>query len=944
MTNPARSWTKRVLTGALASLATAAGVYLLTHPVVHTLADPALLSLLTVAGLAGLCIALDIDRGDSDSGESLRLPFLAIAAAARFYDVRVSLIVAAVAALAEALPRHARHQALRSTALQVTTALVAAGVSSLLYTQVAGLVPSEWPWASLPMVVFAFTYSVITAGSADFVWPLVSGFSSAHRWPHEAFRGLPGHVIAAAVVVAVTELVHLQAWTLLLPALVPLAFAWLAYRRYLSAVGARNRRLDVVRSTDHGVCVVDDNGVVRTCNDVFAALVERRADQLVDRSFASVVPDAAKSELLQAVKTTLAERAPQTLPRMRVRWGTKERVIAASVLPDTDGALIVCQDVSETARWEDSTREYAERFAIVSQAANDGMWELDLARGALFVSPRWRALIGLPSLEDRTGRDAWFSRVHASDLPDLEQAIDAMRRGESNRFEHRHRLRHENGSYRSVVCRAVAVHDKAGNPTRIGGSITDVTDDAIAQAKIHNAESRDPLTGLLNRAAFVADLGRRLKDFREKRGTRFATLYLDLDRFKVVNDSLGHLVGDELLVEVSRRLETCLRPGDAIARLGGDEFAILLHGLGDEMQANVIAFRLQEALHTPFPISGRDVVTSASIGIAFCRQEYESPEEIMRDADTAMYHAKAHGKARHELFDADMHARALDRLGLESDLRHAVKNSSFEVHYQPIVSLSTRMCTGFESLVRWNRNGKAVSPAEFVPMAEELGIIEPLGTWVMREACRTFSEWQRRFPDNQLEYITVNVSAKQLVQQGFIYLVEQVVEQNEMHPGDLRLEITETALMDAPQFAAQVLSELREFGVKIYLDDFGTGYSSLSHLHKLPVDALKIDRSFVRGLLMTDRPAIVESILALAHTLHTNVVAEGVEDEMQATELERLGCSLAQGYYFSRPISAQAIEALLTSGQPLGGPRMAAVAKPSRRALAASGLAAREIA
>ncbi len=940
MTNPARTFSDRILTGVLAALATTAGVFLLEHPVLGTLTDPSLHALLTVAGLMGLCVALDI----SDSGESMRLPFFAVAAAARFYDVRTVLAVAGVAALAEAVPQYLRHRAIRITAVHVITSLGAAGVASLLFAQVARFVPGEWPWASLPMVVFATTYAVLLAASADFVWPMVSGFASAHRWPHDAFRSMPGHVIAATVVVALTEIVHWQAWRLVPPVLFPLAFAWLAYRRYLLAVGARNRRFDVVRSADHAVCVVDDHGVVRTCNDVFAALVERRADQIVDRSFASVVPDAAKSELLQAVKATLAERAPHTLSRVRVRWGSTTRVISASVLPDTDGALIVCQDVSETARWEDSNREYAERFAIVSQAANDGMWELDLARGTLFISPRWHVLLGLPPIEERTTQDAWFSRVHASDLPELERAIEAIRRGDSNRFEHRQRLRHENGSYRSVVCRAVVVHDTAGNALRIGGSITDVTDDAIAQAKIHNAESRDPLTGLLNRAAFVADLGRRLKEFRERKGPRFATLYLDLDRFKVVNDSLGHLVGDELLVEVSRRLETCLRPGDAIARLGGDEFAILLHGLGDEMQANVIAFRLQEALHTPFPISGRDVVTSASIGIAFCRQEYESPEEIMRDADTAMYHAKAHGKARHELFDADMHARALDRLGLESDLRHAVKNSSFEVHYQPIVSLSTRMCLGFESLVRWNRNGKPVSPAEFVPMAEELGIIEPLGTWVMREACRTFSEWQRRFPERQLEYVTVNVSAKQLVQQGFIYLVEQVVEQNEMSPADLRLEITETALMDAPQFAAQVLSELREFGVKIYLDDFGTGYSSLSHLHKLPVDALKIDRSFVRGLLMTDRPAIVESILALAHTLHTNVVAEGVEDEIQATELERLGCSLAQGYYFSRPVSAQTIESLLASGQPLGGPRMAVVPKQGRRAPAEPALAAREIA
>ena len=268
----------------------------------------------------------------------------------------------------------------------------------------------------------------------------------------------------------------------------------------------------------------------------------------------------------------------------------------------------------------------------------------------------------------------------------------------------------------------------------------------------------------------------------------------------------------------------------------------------------------------------------------------------------------------------------------EKELTRAIDTHALHLLFQPKVKIAAGSANGrlwshmvgFESLVRWNRHGTPVSPADFIPMAEELGIIEPLGTWVMQQACAKFVEWKARYPQSGLDYITVNVSAKQLVQQGFIYLVERTVEQNHMRPEELRLEITETALMDAPQFAAQVLTELRQFGVKIYLDDFGTGYSSLSHLHKLPVDALKIDRSFVRGLLMDDRPAIVESILALAKTLQTNVVAEGIEEEAQANELERLGCRLAQGYFFSRPLPADKAELLLAAGQPLGTPRFAA--------------------
>jgi EAL domain-containing protein (putative c-di-GMP-specific phosphodiesterase class I) len=281
------------------------------------------------------------------------------------------------------------------------------------------------------------------------------------------------------------------------------------------------------------------------------------------------------------------------------------------------------------------------------------------------------------------------------------------------------------------------------------------------------------------------------------------------------------------------------------------------------------------------------------------------------------------------VFDADMHARAQDRLGLESDLRRAVQHNDFELHYQPIVSLASGMCVGFESLIRWTRNGEPVSPVSFIPIAEELGLIEPIGTWALRQACQTFAEWRRRYADVELECITVNVSSRQLMQQNFLTLVEQAVHGARLQPCELRLEITETALMDNPTAAARLLQELREFGVKIYLDDFGTGYSSLSHLHKLPVDALKIDRSFVKSLLLPERPAIVESILALGRTMNTSVVAEGIESEVQWRELERLGCTRAQGFLFSRPVSAAAAEKILAAHKPLGPRRADTQVKPT---------------
>jgi diguanylate cyclase (GGDEF)-like protein len=536
-----------------------------------------------------------------------------------------------------------------------------------------------------------------------------------------------------------------------------------------------------------------------------------------------------------------------------------------------------------------------------------------------YVSGRWRAMVGLPA-HAASGQPAeWLDRVHPDDVANLNAALAAHLAGSTPVFQHEHRLRHEDGVYRQFLCRGVGLKTEGRKPDRIAGSLTDTTEHAIAQERLRSVGFVDALTGLSNRAVFVEGLGRRLDECR-RRGLRsgFAVLYLDLDRFKIVNDSLGHMVGDELLIAASRRLETCLRPGDALARLGGDEFAIFLHGLNDDGQANAIAGRIQDALSAPFSIAGREVFTSASLGIAFGPAHYTNPDEIMRDADTAMYHAKSRGKSRHEVFDAEMHARVRDRLSLENDLRRAVAANDFEVHYQPIVSLASGMCVGFESLVRWTRNGEPVSPATFVPIAEELGLIEPLGTWVLQEACLTFARWQQQFPAAGLDCITVNVSSRQLAKRNFPRVVQQAVRRSGLRPADLRVEITETALLDNPGDAAMVLRELRDFGVKVYLDDFGTGYSSLSHLHNLPVDALKIDRSFVQGLVLPGRPPVVESILALARTLNTSVVAEGIETEAQSRELERLGCTHAQGFLFSRPLSLARAEELIAAGRPLG--------------------------
>ena len=666
---------------------------------------------------------------------------------------------------------------------------------------------------------------------------------------------------------------------------------------------------------DEGVAVLDVDGLVTHWNSALARIVECPRERVVGRSLVAAIPGLSQTSLWRAISESQKDGVPRTLEHVEVRCASGPRTLRVRIQPEAERVTVLWHDITEQARNAQARDRSEQRLALLAQGSNDALWDWDLRTQECYFSPRWWALLGLPASVG-TGRVGdWLDRVHPDDIEPLKQTIGAHLSGQTDHVQHEHRVRHEDGTYLGFLCRGVAVRGTDGRAMRIAGSLTD-TERAIANDR--KGGFRDPLTGLCNRAVFVERVGQRLQDFKKHQRGRFAALYLDLDRFKLVNDSLGHLVGDELLVGVSRRLEACLRPGDAVARLGGDEFAILLDGLVEPTQANAIAFRIQDSLSAPFAIGGREVFTSASIGIAFCVTEYNNAEEIMRDADIAMYHAKARGKSRHEMFDADMHARALDRLGLEDDLRQAVKNNDFEVFYQPIVTLATGMCVGFEALVRWKRNGQPVSPATFIPVAEELGLIEPLGTWVLQEACRTFAGWQRRYPGRGLDCITVNVSTRQLMQPHFRYVVEQAVEKAGLRPCDLRLEITETTIMDSPAMAAEVLRDLRDFGVKVYLDDFGTGYSSLSHLHNLPVDALKIDSSFVKSLLLEDRPAIVESILALARTLGTSVVAEGVESLVQARELQRLGCRQAQGFYFSRPIPMAAVEELLAANQPLG--------------------------
>ncbi|MGH9940735.1 MAG: putative bifunctional diguanylate cyclase/phosphodiesterase [Pyrinomonadaceae bacterium] len=470
--------------------------------------------------------------------------------------------------------------------------------------------------------------------------------------------------------------------------------------------------------------------------------------------------------------------------------------------------------------------------------------------------------------------------------------------------------------------RAEAERERAEQAERHVGELShyiaelERTGQALQDSKEHfrHAAFHDSLTGLANRDLLTENLRFVIERTKLHPESQFAVLFLDLDRFKNINDSLGHTVGDGLLVAMARRLEHCVRDVDTVARLGGDEFAILLDGVLDAGEALQLAERVLETLTRPFNLNGYEVFTSASIGITLSSLGYERPDDLLRDADTAMYHAKQDGKACYQLFDKVMHAHAVNLLKLETDLRRAIEREEFCVYYQPIVALDTGHVSGFEALVRWQHPERGlINPSEFIPLVEETGMIIPIGMWVLREACQQVHQWQWQSPLNRSLTLSVNLSGKQFAQSDLVEQIKQILRETNLQPQHLRLEITESVVMKDAEAATAMLNQLRAVGVRLSIDDFGTGYSSLSYLHRFPVDTMKIDRSFVSRMTENEEHSeIARTILTLATNLGMQVVAEGVETLEQMARLRAMNCDYGQGYLFSKPVPGEAAATLLT--------------------------------
>ncbi|MFM1842578.1 MAG: hypothetical protein RLZZ490_1314, partial [Cyanobacteriota bacterium] len=436
--------------------------------------------------------------------------------------------------------------------------------------------------------------------------------------------------------------------------------------------------------------------------------------------------------------------------------------------------------------------------------------------------------------------------------------------------------------------------------------------------KLHYNANHDPLTNLPNRLLFLDRLGHALQRNLRRQDYRFAVLFLDLDGFKVINDSLGHAYGDLLLQAIAQRLEQCLRPEDTLARLGGDEFTMLIEEVSAPETVIAIAQRIHQVLQQPFNLNGQEIFTNTSIGIALNHSYYRHPQDILRDADTAMYQAKAAGKGRYAIFNQSMHQHAVQRLKRENDLRRAIDRQELILYYQPIICLQTGQLQGFEALIRWHHpEDGLIMPGEFIAIAEETGLIVPMGDWILREACEQIIKLQQYFPHLPHLQISVNISSRQLHDQRLLQTLDQILADTQINPHTLKLEITESLLMDNLALATEVLVELRRRQIQISLDDFGTGYSSLSYLHRFPINTLKVDRSFIMSMEPNDEnSAIVRTILTLAHSLGLDVIAEGIETELQLTQLRWLGCEMGQGYFFSPPIAPQKLVHFLETAMP----------------------------
>ncbi|MBW3570394.1 MAG: EAL domain-containing protein, partial [Gemmatimonadetes bacterium] len=672
----------------------------------------------------------------------------------------------------------------------------------------------------------------------------------------------------------------------------------------------------LIENASDVITVLEEDGTVRYQSPAIERLLGYAPQRLAGtHAFAGAHPDDRQAllQVFQELRQTPGAVRSVTYRNRHAHDGWRVLECTATNLlhaPAVAGIVVNSRDVTERAGAQEALRESEIRFRTVAESLGEGLLITDLDDVILYANPRMEEIYGYRP-DELVGRVGLDVLIPPEDVAPFRERMARRAGGVAERYEMRS-LR-KDGTTGWVEVHGTPFRNAGGEVVGTLGAITDITERRRVDEQLAYDALHDALTGLANRALFLNRLEHALERIRRGRGIPFAVLFLDVDRFKLVNDSLGHGTGDELLREVGARLAQSLRPGDTVSRFGGDEFTVMLEGVGTPVEATQVADRLLQALAVPFSLGGREVFASASIGIALCDSGDVNPEELLRNADAALGRAKTRGKGRHEVFDRQMHAAAMRRLQIETDLRRALLDGELRLEYQPVVRLETGRIVGFEALVRWQHpQHGTILPADFIPVAEETGLIGEVGRWVLDESSRVLAGWHAAAPRDPPLTLAVNVSARQFLQPDLLQQVECSLRRHGVAPECVRLEITESVLIDKADAAIETLRALRGLGVQLHLDDFGTGYSSLAYLERFPIDAVKIDRSFVHGMESEPRRArFVAAIAAFAGSLGVGVVAEGVESPAQPRVLRELGCQYAQGYLFSRPLCADDAERLL---------------------------------
>jgi diguanylate cyclase (GGDEF)-like protein/PAS domain S-box-containing protein len=550
-------------------------------------------------------------------------------------------------------------------------------------------------------------------------------------------------------------------------------------------------------------------------------------------------------------------------------------------------------------------RDSEEKYMLAAHGANDGLWDWNLKTGHLYLSARYKEMLGFSEEEDCFHTlEGWYERVHPDHLAEFKHAFEGHLKGELPRFKAEYLMRHKDNTYHWMLSRGLAARDLDGSVFRLAGSQTDITKQKDYEQDLIHTAYHDPLTNLPNREFFIRKLKECLAEVKEHKVQLTAILFLDLDRFKVVNDSLGHDVGDKLLIGIAQRLKSALRTNDFAARLGGDEFTAILRNIPDLDEAKAVSGRILDSLAEPFHLNGNDVFASASIGITLLNDTFEDTDSLLRNADLAMYRAKSKGRARYEMFDQELHNEVMSQLQIETELRRAIEAQEICFFYQPIVDLASNELVGFEGLIRWQSKDKMIGLDRFLHIAEETGLILPMGEQIFRLGCEQLKTWLALIGTDYKLSLSINLSARQI--KDFVYMqkiLDMIRSYNFPH-GYLKIEITESAIMDDLTQTNWVLDQVKELGVSLCIDDFGTGYSSFSYLHKFPFDYLKIDHSFTHNMLQNEKTySLIRGIISLSHDLGLLVVAEGIEEEAELDHLKRLKCDYGQGFFYARALA-----------------------------------------